>query len=340
MNMDEDITEYSLSWQNVKSGPYTIKEIRSMLKRGTVHSLYKIQVGREWILLRDHLADLDQVARTLAKEEALKRNAQLNSTNHPALSSVSGMATDDNYIGSTAPPAASNTESTEFCETPANGIASTSFLLSLCFFIPFLNGITQLLSLIFGHLALAQMGPQHKGKSHTLATSGLWITYVQIGFMASSMTWLLLTRNFVFSLWYFILHFQMIGIALSALIGSGLLMLAIKLITKHLPTFQVCFIGTLLPSAVSTFGMLVIQSTMGSAASNGIQSLACIGLLQVLMFFFQMYFWSKFIKLPNGENIGLSSAALASSFYTIVFLFIFILYVMLIAALATSGFTN
>jgi hypothetical protein len=222
---------------------------------------------------------------------------------------------------------------TETESSPANGIATTSFILSLCFFIPVLNGITQLLALVFGHLALAQMGPHHVGKSRALASTGLWITYVQVGFLASSMTWLALTEFPHLSREYLVMHGHMLGIALSALIGSGLLMLGIKMICDHFLPFRTCFIGTLLPAAVSMLGTIIIQSSLvGSSPTSG-KMIATIALFYVLMFTVQMVFWSRFIKLPGDEELGLGRAALASLFYSVIFIFISILYLMLLAAM-------
>ena len=69
------------------------------------------------------------------------------------------------------------------------GIAITSFVLSLFFFVPFLNGITWLLALIFGHLALSNAGSRPSGKAATLAWIGLWITYVEIGYFLVGLAW-------------------------------------------------------------------------------------------------------------------------------------------------------
>jgi hypothetical protein len=46
-----------------------------------------------------------------------------------------------------------------------------------------------------------------------------------------------------------------------------------------------------------------------------------------------MLFWSRFIKLPEDEELGLGRAALASLFYSVIFIFIGILYLMLLAAM-------
>lgn len=58
--MDEDTADYSISWQGTVTGPYSIKEIRSMLKSGRINSLYRIKVEGEWLMLRNYLAQTDR----------------------------------------------------------------------------------------------------------------------------------------------------------------------------------------------------------------------------------------------------------------------------------------
>ena len=328
--MDEETSGSFLSWQGAVTGPHTIKEIRSLLKFGKVNSLYKIEVDGGWILLRDHLAEIDRTSRPAAKMKTTPPFP-------PSLPIPNALPDEHEFSTPSAIPAGASSGTympdTETESSPANGIATTSFILSLCYFIPVLNGITQLLALVFGHLALAQMGPHHVGKSRALASTGLWITYVQVGFLASSMTWLALTEFPHLSREYLVMHGHMLGIALFALIGSGLLMLSIKMICDHFLSFRTCFVGTLLPAAVTMLGTIIIESSLvGSSPTIG-KIIATIALFHVLMFTVQMVFWSRFIKLPGDEELGLGRAALASLFYSVIFIFISILYLMLLAAM-------
>jgi len=324
--MDEETSGSFLSWQGAVTGPHTIKEIRSLLKFGKVHSLYKIEADGGWILLRDHLAEIDSASRAAAK--APDRRSYPASIPLPKV-----LPEPDDHASPTVTSSEILPDPDEADFSPANGIATASFILSLCFFIPVLNGITQLLALVFGHLALAQMGHRHVGRSRTLASTALWITYLQVGFLASSMTWLALTKFPDLRFGYVMMHFHMLGIALSALIGSGLLMLGIKTICDHFLSFRTCFVGALLPAAGSVFGTIIIASSLvGSSPTSG-KMMATIALFQVLMFTVQMFFWSRFIKLADGGELGLGRAALVSLFYSVIFIFIGILYLMLLAAL-------
>jgi hypothetical protein len=342
--MDADTpSDAFLSWQGDVTGPHSIEEIRGMLKRGKIHSLYKIKVGKEWVLLRDRLAEIDRMNRARPAVATVKVSS-------------SGWLAESSPISAQAPPPLghgflspgsssdqSDTRKLEFLppeedadmgHDPADGLAMASFVLSLCFFIPILNGITQLLALIFAHLALAQMGPRYQGRSRSLASAALWITYVQIGFLASSMIWMAVTKVPNLSLGYFVNHFHMVAIALTALVGSGLLMLAVRLFSGYLPTFRNCFIGALLPSAVNTLGGVIIRSKMLEYSPTAGEMFAALGLFQTVMFVFQMIFWSRLICLPDGSELGMGRAALASLFYSVVFLFIAILYGMLFVALS------
>lgn len=76
--MDENIAEYSISWQGTVTGPYSIKEIRSMLKAGRINSLYRIKFEGEWLMLRDYLAQIDRDQRDAvsSKEEFFRAHEE------------------------------------------------------------------------------------------------------------------------------------------------------------------------------------------------------------------------------------------------------------------------
>jgi len=61
MNAEEK-SVFFLSWQSVISGPYSMGEIRNLLRLGRVNSLYKINVDGHWLMLRDHLTELERKA--------------------------------------------------------------------------------------------------------------------------------------------------------------------------------------------------------------------------------------------------------------------------------------
>ena len=51
---------FFLSWQSSISGPYSVGEIRDLLRLGRINSLYKIEVDGHWQVLRDYLAELER----------------------------------------------------------------------------------------------------------------------------------------------------------------------------------------------------------------------------------------------------------------------------------------
>lgn len=319
--MDEDTIDSFLSWQGTISGPHSLDEIRAMLKRGTVHSLYQIQVGDEWCLLRDRLAQIDRKARAAAKEF------------HPPASPPPPplRIDDDEPPRLPEPPGVQLFSPAD--DTPADGgrLATAAFLLSLCFFIPLFNAITQLLALVCGHLALARSDCD---RTRSLATTSLWIAYVQVGFLALTLTWLAVTDTPDLHRGYLEMHGQMLGIAVVALLGAGLLMLGIRLIHGERPDFRTCFIGTLLPTAVAAFGWLVVQTLVVGIPPASVRMLGTVGGLGLGMVAIQSVFWSAAIHLPDGQRLGLGGAVLASLFYSLMALLIGALYLMLFTTLA------
>lgn len=335
MNHEIHNKELFISWQGQVTGPYSLKDIQNLLKLGKIHSLYKVQAEGQWILLRDHLAVLEKKSR----EEAAK---QLVIASQPQPSSTSAfkpvdLADDDvepvEVSDPTHVPRLSNAG--REASVPA-GIAITSFVLSLFFFIPFLNGITWLLALIFGHLALANSENRPIGKAATLAWVGLWITYVEIGYFLFGLAWCAVTEILPMMKAYFLLHGQMLGNAIGALIGAGVLMLAVKLSSGHLIRFAICYVGALLPAAISALCMFFLQLTVASNSLSSGRSLLLIGLMHLVLFVGQIFFWARFIRLPDDEELGLSRATLASLLYTVVFIFVGLGYAAIFAVLISE----
>ena len=336
MNPETHNKELFLSWQGQVTGPHALRDIRNLLKLGKIHSLYKIQIEGQWVLLRDHLATLEKESR----EEAAKQAAPQLKAPSPSFVKPAAV-TDDDWQSDGASESAHDSPSLNEAEqspVPA-GIAITSFVLSLFFFVPYLNGVTWLLALIFGHLALSNAGNRPSGKAATLAWIGLWITYVEIGYFLVGLASSAVTEIRPMMTVYFLLHGQMLGNAIGALIGAGVLMLAVKLSSGHLIRFATCYVGALLPAAISALGMFLLQDNMtGYSLSSG-RSLLLIGLLHLVLFVGQIFFWARFIRLPDDEELGLSHATITSLLYTAVFFFVGLGYAAIFAAL-THGTKN
>jgi hypothetical protein len=333
VNHEIDPTQSFLSWQGQVTGPHTLREIQNLLKLGKIHSLYKIQVEGEWNLLRDHLASMEKSARDTAKTTSKEFAPP------PSLAPVPKaiLVPADEYLASVNDTHTPNEGEAhgEESEPISPGMAIASFGLSLLFFIPFLNVITWLLALIFGHLALSQGGSKNNRKSKTLAWLGLWISYVEISFFLIVLAWFSVIEIPNMELGYLVLHGRMLGNIISALIGAGVLMLAVKMVAGKLISFAVCFVGALLPSAVGALGMLVVHTTVSSSDMTSSKGLTLIGIVNLILFVGQMFFWAKFIRVSDDEELGLPQAALASLLYTFIFVFIGIGYLVLFAALAS-----
>jgi len=324
--------ELFLSWQGQVTGPHALRDIRNLLKLDKIHSLYKIQIEGQWVLLRDHLATLEKESR----EEAAKQGTpQLKAPSPPFVKPAA--VPDDDWQSDGAHDSPSLNEA-EQSPVPA-GIAITSFVLSLFFFVPYLNGVTWLLALIFGHLALSNAGSRPSGKAATLAWIGLWITYVEIGYFLVGLASSAVTEIRPMMTVYFLLHGQMLGNAIGALIGAGVLMLAVKLSSGHLIRFATCYVGALLPAAISAFGMFFLQVNMASNSLSSGRSPLLIVLLNLVLFVGQIFFWARFIRLPDDEELGLSRATITSLLYTAVFCFVGLGYVAIFEAL-THGTKN
>lgn len=340
MTPETDNKEFFVSWQGQVTGPHTLRDIQNLLKLGKINSLYKIQIEGQWVLLRDQLATFDKESREQAakesREQAAKQSIRSTQLQPPPPQFVKPTAApvDDWQFDEAQAPTYDSASWSEAESSPVpTGIAITSFVLSLFFFVPFLNGITWLLALIFGHLALSNAGNRPRGKAATLAWIGLWITYVEIGYFLVGLAWSAVTEVMPIMLVYFLLHWQMLGNAIGALIGAGVLMLAVKLSSGHLIRFSTCFVGALLPAAISALGMFFLQVSMvGNSLTSG-RSLLIIGLLNLVLFVGQIFFWARFIRLPNDEELGLSRATISSLLYTAVFFFVILGYAAVFAAL-------
>lgn len=323
------------------TGPHSLREIQTFLKLGKIHSLYRIQVEGEWILLRDRLADLEHDVRQAEGRKAERlatpevRSFDLGS-NHP------GSVPDAMHIPDNEPLSFENTlgrsHQSQINNGPEvvepKGLAITSFALSLFFFVPFLNGITWLMSLIFGHLALSQSDARNRSKLGTFAWVGLWISYVEICFLMLAFAWLVLMDFPNMTLGYLMLHGQMLSSVIGALIGAGVLMLAVKLTSGSLVGFSECFVGALVPSALNFLGIMCVQTSIPPVEMFQAKGIVLTGVVYAILFVTQMFFWASFIRLPEDDSeLGLARGALASLLYTFIFIFVGIGYAILFAAL-------
>jgi hypothetical protein len=315
-----------LSWQGQVTGPHTLRELQSLLRVGKIHSLYRVQAEGEWILLRDYLADLNRQAREAEQGPAEHPAIQESKTLTP-LPPPTGAAPLAFPVPSVAIPRSALDAGGPFEEPKGTAIAS--FVLSLFFFVPFLNGITWLLALVFGHLAVAQSDPDRRSPAASLAWVGLWLSYVEIGFFLVALIWFLALGIPITNLIYLVLHGRLLFSALAALLGAGVLMLVVRVTTGTLPGLPECFVGALVPAAGGALGMLLVQTVVGSDELARDKGLVLVGAVNIVLFLAQMFFWGSFMRLPGAGRLGLARAALVSLPYTVIFAFVGIAYSML-----------
>jgi hypothetical protein len=335
MTQETDQKALFLSWQDQVTGPHTLREIQMLLKLGKIHSLYKIQSEGEWILLRDHLADLDQKSRDAERKQAERPVVRSSGTFESSVARAAIPVPEEKPAGPMGEPVPliQSDEEDGNEEGESRGIAITSFVLSLFFFVPFLNGITWLLSLIFGHLSLPDAEHGVRSKYTTMARVGLWLSYVECSFFLLGFAWLAIMEFPNMNMGFYVLHGQMLSTGFGALMGAGILMLAVKLTSGRLIGFSMCFVGALAPSALGALGMFMVQTSVLPSDLTKAKGLVLIGAVHVLLFVAQMFFWARHIRLPEDEELGLSRAAISSLVYTFIFIFLSIGYVVLFATL-------
>ena len=161
--MTEPARTYALRWKGRQSGPFSLERIHEMLAENEISLMHQIEVNGGWRVLDEFLSD--QRRRT---------------TRHaPADAQLAPRATETHV----AEPTATDYVEGEFVKVTSAGrrrlspLAVASLTMAACNFIPYVNFGAWLLSLIFGHLALAQMKRDESLEGRGLAIAGLVITY-------------------------------------------------------------------------------------------------------------------------------------------------------------------
>lgn len=330
-----------LSWQGRVSGPFSPGEIRELLKKGKIHSLHKVQVGGNWVLLRDHLAGENRRERKAAQAAAATRHLadaarQGNVPPLPATIAVADDGSDTPRSGRRRDAPAVSTDpaaqdhpgpSRDVAESvPGTGMAIASFVLSLLFFLPFLNLVAWVLGLIFGRLALGQMPGDNPPRVRVLASCGVWISSIQATLFLGGMIFVGLhganTSPGVRNELFLALHASMLASGIGALPAAGMLMLAVKLLTNEVPAFAKSYLAALLPTAVGSLCCFVVANPAfgPNLATNKVIGLGIV--LLAVLFVVQTATWAQMIHLKDREPLGYTQASVASLFCLIVSLFL------------------
>jgi hypothetical protein len=183
--------QFQLQWRGESLGPWTHAEIQEQLRHGRIHSLYQIRVDGAWLPLREHLekfeaAELQQraveMAARIRKREAEGQGRGMRPLGGPVKRPDPFANPPPVFVkgaSSFMPPMFSGTETSPTC-----WLAVVAFVVSCCSFVPYLNLVSWLPSLVSGHLALAQLRRDPELDGRGLAVGALMISYAMLAFAA------------------------------------------------------------------------------------------------------------------------------------------------------------
>lgn len=176
-----------LQWHGKQVGPWSYEKVRHALQTGEIHSLYQILVDGAWHPLRDHLEHLDALNAQNSRETAEAATAALRQVYEQQLNTEKAEAAklrkeldsnrDAQWIPGPAHPPPFPPSQPHSGPKRTSGLAIACFVLSLCNFVPGINFVSWLLSIVFGHVALSQIHRDEDLGGRGLAIAGLAITY-------------------------------------------------------------------------------------------------------------------------------------------------------------------
>lgn len=189
---------HQLQWCGRAVGPWTMTQIREALVSGEIHSLYQIHVTGQWLVLRDYLEALDasELERRANHLGAQVRQKIAEQVEHLQLierkrHGFRGSVIKPNAF-TKAPPVFIKTSSGVPCmnkdelptlfldAAPTCWLAVIAFVVSCASFVPYLNLVSWLPSIVLGHLSLRQIQRQPYLEGHGLAIGALIIGYATL----------------------------------------------------------------------------------------------------------------------------------------------------------------
>ena len=164
--------QFMLLWKGRESGPYSLEAIREKLGSGEISRMHQVNFNGKWMVLDEFLekhAGREPEAQRKAEAERVTSLSHLlppppppplQPQYHPA-------------------PGPAHEISTAVAVAPVrtSGLAIAALVMGLCNFVPFLNFVTWILALVFGHIALSQMKRDTALEGRGMAIAGLAITY-------------------------------------------------------------------------------------------------------------------------------------------------------------------
>lgn len=332
--------EYYLSWLGKVSGPFALGQIQDQLRSRKINSLYKVQVDGEWRLLRDFLKQSRQRSQLEEEKEEVNPSPPEQVTSQPGARRAVRPELAETIL---AEEFSYNVATSEELDGPvgtgpkSRGFGITSFILSLCFFIPVLNIFTLIIAVVFGHIALGDRLSPRRSRGCSLAWFGLWTSYVHGGFLliAYGYAAVLSITNKLYDGVLFEIHMLMFANAVFACIGGGLIMAAVRMLASYSPPFYVAYVASLIPVSISQVVSLVLVGSL-HVEDDLTRALWTFAIVQGVMFVLQTLLWASMITGPSGKPLGHLHSAVTSLFYSFVSVFLSLGLVVLLTLLATS----
>jgi hypothetical protein len=192
-------TQFQLQWHGKSYGPWTYAEIQQRLVEGEIHSLYQLRIDGVWAPLRDFIEQTEAAA---LQQQAADRAARIRQQEAEKVVKVrargrgpiEGPIKKPNPFANPPPVFVKGASplpllSGEFSRSeiaPTCWLAVAGFVVSCCSFVPYLNLVSWLPSLVLGHLALAQIRREPSMEGRGLALGAVIIAYFMLVFAAWS----------------------------------------------------------------------------------------------------------------------------------------------------------
>ncbi len=192
--------QYLLAWKGATSGPFTLAQIREQLVAGEISRMHHAQVEGRWVSL-DELLSAGEASerRAAAAQEARLRQAdqgrieaeQAQQEELAAAERRSQLLPPEARRPPVPPPPPTirvaphnftpppRADYNPLAASPqrTSGFAITAFVCAIANFVPFLNFVSWVLALVFGHVALNDIGKDPTLGGRGLAIAALIITY-------------------------------------------------------------------------------------------------------------------------------------------------------------------
>ena len=196
--------QFLLLWKGRQSGPFCVAEIREKLSSGEVSRMHQVNFNGKWIVLDEFLEkhgggdpETQRRAEAEKREEQLRRDFEQQLATERAQQSVLeerlAQAESRSSYSHLLPPPPPPPPPPQYLPPPGpgiqtypvatdapsrtSGLAIAALVMGLCNFVPYLNFVTWILALVFGHVALSQMKRDPALEGRGMAIAGLVITY-------------------------------------------------------------------------------------------------------------------------------------------------------------------